>query len=186
MPNEYISECDIKRKIRNLKKLEMKLRFNQMDFSSKNAHSCPSNPNIHNKKMVWDDFFDLRNMNEPCVKKETHALTTKQKIEDNKQNIKKARYYLNDIMHMSKDEFKSVISEFHYAVFYQIYKETGMINMNLYNPDILLKLGLPFDADEKAIKSKFRELAKKYHPDAGGDKEKFNDLLEQFNALHMK
>lgn len=58
-----------------------------------------------------------------------------------------------------------------------------MINVPLYNPDILARLGLPIDADSKAIKKKFRELAKKYHPDTGGDSSKFIEFMEDYKKL---
>ena len=40
---------------------------------------------------------------------------------------------------------------------------------------------LPTTASEDDIKKKFRELAIKYHPDNGGDKDKFTALLEHKN-----
>ena len=40
---------------------------------------------------------------------------------------------------------------------------------------------LPTTASEEDIKTKFRELAMKYHPDKGGDKDKFTALLEHKN-----
>ena len=40
---------------------------------------------------------------------------------------------------------------------------------------------LPTTASEDDIKTKFRELAMKYHPDKGGDKDKFTVLLEHKN-----
>lgn len=40
---------------------------------------------------------------------------------------------------------------------------------------------LPTTATEEDIKQKFRELAMKYHPDKGGDKDKFTALLEHKN-----
>lgn len=42
-------------------------------------------------------------------------------------------------------------------------------------------MGLSTDATEEDIKTKFRELAIKYHPDKGGDKDKFTALLEHKN-----
>lgn len=42
-------------------------------------------------------------------------------------------------------------------------------------------MGLSTDATEEDIKTKFRELAVKYHPDKGGDKDKFTALLEHKN-----
>lgn len=42
-------------------------------------------------------------------------------------------------------------------------------------------MGLSTNATEDEIKTKFRELAMKYHPDKGGDKDKFTALLEHKN-----
>lgn len=42
-------------------------------------------------------------------------------------------------------------------------------------------MGLPTTATEEEIKTKFRELAMIYHPDKGGDKDKFTALLEHKN-----
>jgi hypothetical protein len=42
-------------------------------------------------------------------------------------------------------------------------------------------MGLSTDATEDEIKTKFRDLAMKYHPDKGGDKDKFTALLEHKN-----
>jgi len=47
-------------------------------------------------------------------------------------------------------------------------------------------LGVPENASEEEIKKKFRELAKKYHPDIGGDPEKFKKILEAYRVLSDK
>jgi DnaJ-class molecular chaperone len=47
----------------------------------------------------------------------------------------------------------------------------------------LAQLGLPYDADKNTIKKRFRELAKKYHPDTGGDSMKFIQLMESYRKL---
>ncbi|MEM5875696.1 MAG: DnaJ domain-containing protein [Candidatus Aenigmatarchaeota archaeon] len=47
-------------------------------------------------------------------------------------------------------------------------------------------LGIPPDSSEKDIKKKFRELVKKYHPDKGGDSEKFKEILEAYMILSDK
>lgn len=47
-------------------------------------------------------------------------------------------------------------------------------------------LGVPENASEEEIKKKFRELAKKYHPDVGGDPEKFKKILEAYRVLSNK
>ena len=45
-------------------------------------------------------------------------------------------------------------------------------------PDYYKTLGVPRDADADAIKKAFRKLARKHHPDAGGDEAKFKEINE--------
>lgn len=138
---------EIKRKIRKLKRLEVKIRFANNSFAN-------------TADLVWDKFFDL------------HEVSTKE-----------AKYSLNRLAAMSKDEFKNVVSEYFFNIYFKFYKENGIVNMHLYEPDILVQMGLPFDADANAIKKKFRELAKKYHPDTGGDSTKFIELMKNYKKL---
>lgn len=56
MSDCYISYGDIKRKIRNLKKVELKIRFHVMDFSDSNNKNIWTKMN--NANLIWDDFFD--------------------------------------------------------------------------------------------------------------------------------
>ena len=44
-------------------------------------------------------------------------------------------------------------------------------------------MGLAPDASATDIKRRFRELAKKYHPDSGGDQSKFIELMENYHKL---
>ena len=44
-------------------------------------------------------------------------------------------------------------------------------------------LGVKRDATQDDIKKAFRKLAAKYHPDAGGDEEKFKELNEANEVL---
>ena len=44
-------------------------------------------------------------------------------------------------------------------------------------------LGVSKDASDKEIKSAFRKLAVKYHPDAGGDEAKFKEISEAYETL---
>ena len=48
---------------------------------------------------------------------------------------------------------------------------------------MLAQMGLRYDADNNAVKKKFRELAKKYHPDMGGESTKFIEMMEQYRKL---
>ena len=50
-------------------------------------------------------------------------------------------------------------------------------------PDYYKTLGVARDATPEQIKKAFRKLAAKYHPDAGGDEEKFKDINEAYEVL---
>lgn len=150
---------DIKRKIRKLKKLELKIRFNLTNYEDKRFETIVK---MHQGRLVWDEFFDLHDVPSKSVK-----------------------YPIKSIEVLNKDQIKDVISEYFFRVYYQFYKENGMLNFSIYDPDILAQLGLPYDADNVAIKKRFRELAKQYHPDAGGDSKKFIELMEQFETFHL-
>ena len=114
----------------------------------------------HTSGLVWDEFFDL-----------------------GKNKGGGTRYSLDSLASMSNDEYQSVISEYFLYVYYRLYKENGIVDMPIYDPDILIQMGLPGDADSYTIKKKFRELAKKYHPDTGGDGRKFIELMENYKKL---
>ena len=44
-------------------------------------------------------------------------------------------------------------------------------------------LGVKRDASDDEIKRAFRKLAAKYHPDAGGDEQKFKEVSEAYTTL---
>ena len=50
-------------------------------------------------------------------------------------------------------------------------------------PDYYKILGVARDATPEHIKKAYRKLARKYHPDAGGDEEKFKDVNEAYEVL---
>lgn len=155
MPDSFFTREEIKRKIRKLKKVEVKIRFGNSGFSE-NGFS----EKIKNVKLVWDEFFDLNGVYKGHSK-----------------------YSLASLVAMEKNTLKDIISEFFFNVYYRYYKENGIVNTGLYNPNLLAQLGLPYDADRNIIKKRFRELAKKYHPDTGGDSTKFIDLMENYKKL---
>jgi len=110
--------------------------------------------------LVWDDFFDLHE--EPKGK---------------------AKYTLNVLAAMSHEEYRSVIDEYFALVYYELYKEDEITIVKTYDPAILAQLNLPFNADEKDIKRRFRELVKEYHPDIGGKSENFIELMKVYEKL---
>lgn len=55
--------------------------------------------------------------------------------------------------------------------------------MRVYDPRLLAQMGLPPQARQTEIKSRFRSLAKEHHPDCGGDEEAFICLIETYRKL---
>lgn len=150
--SDYIDE--IKRKLRSLKKLEIKIRFGSTFYTEKPAKK------LLKVSLVWDEFFDINDI-----------------------TGKKARYSLADIAAKSREDFKNIVNEFFFSVYYKYYMENGLTNINLYDPEILKWMELPQDAGLEEIKKRFRELAKKYHPDMGGDSSRFIELMENYKKL---
>lgn len=157
MSDCYDNYDEIKRKIRKLKKLEVKIRCSNTNYADSKQGLFVKPKTLD---LVWDEYFDLH---EVCTGK--------------------AKYSISRLAGMNKEEFKNVISEFFFYIYFRFYKENGIVNINLYDPDILAQMGLPIDADGNEIKKKFRELAKKYHPDTGGDSAKFIELMENYKRL---
>ena len=146
MNAQFTALSNLKRRLRQLKKLEITIRFCGL-----------AKEDI---QLVWDTFFDL-----------------------NETPRGGARYTLSVLAAMSREEYKCVIDEFFAQVYYEFYKENGIANENLYDPSLLAQLDLPATSDSIDIKKRFRELAKEYHPDAGGSNEKFIQLMETYKNL---
>jgi hypothetical protein len=149
---------ETKRKLRKLKKLEIKLRFGGFGNAvNLNADSIMDSRRI---KLVWDEFFSIGGGGRAAVK-----------------------YKLEDVAAMTRDEYKNVLDEFFFNVYYRYYTENGITAAQLYDPELLGWMGLAPDASAADIKKRFRELAKKYHPDTGGDGGKFIELMENYHKL---
>ena len=84
---------------------------------------------------------------------------------------------------MDKTEIKAVIEEYFFHVYYIFYKENGLFFKDTYDPDMLKLLGLDPYSSISDIKKRFREFAKMYHPDLGGEREKMIELLDVYNKL---
>ncbi|NLK74111.1 MAG: DnaJ domain-containing protein [Clostridiales bacterium] len=160
MPQDKWKQDEIKRKLRELKKLEIKLRSNSFDLHDLHKDYIKNNREFKDKDLVWNKFFDLKS-----------------------ETTQNARYSIYNLIEMTKDEFKDVIIEYFYYVYYSIYKENAFADYSMIDTEIFIYLGLPVYADHDEIKKKFRELAKKYHPDNGGDSTMFMELMKHYKNI---
>jgi hypothetical protein len=110
--------------------------------------------------LVWDSLFSL-----------------------NGNPARKAKYTLTTLSGLDRNAYKSIVDEFFARVYYEYYKENGIAFYNAYDPDTLSRLDLPAHADEGDVKRRFRELAKKHHPDTGGDAAEFIELMKTYEKL---
>lgn len=140
----------LKRKLRELKKAEKRIRFSY-------------EPSSTSKKYVWDDYFSTKSLNELNVK-----------------------YSLWKLIRLSEQELEEIFEEYFYSVYFQHCKENGLSFVDIYDVDLLSVFGLNPGAFADDIKKRFRELAKKYHPDRGGDNDKMIELIEAYNKLINK
>jgi hypothetical protein len=136
----------LKRKLRQLKKLELRIRFKDQ-------------PIIGTQKLVWDVFFST------------------------KTNNSSVKYSLPSLLKLRREEFKAIVEEYFYRLYFQNFQENGLKVVDVYDPQLLSLLGLPAYAGIVGIKARFRELAKRYHPDHGGDSEKFIELMGIYERL---
>jgi len=116
-------------------------------------------PNDPAHKLVWDVFFSTKPGNT------------------------QVKYPLPQLVSMNETEYKGVIEEFFFRIYYQSYQENGLSIGDVYEPQLLELLGLPPFAGFQEVKRRFRELAMRYHPDRGGDTEKFIELMETYNQI---
>src|SRR6266487_1961080 len=142
-----LSVAQLKRKLRQLKQLEITIRFGRQ--------VAPGHPTL-----VWNVFFSTKANSSAAVK-----------------------YPLPRLLEMNHDELKAVIDEFFFRVYYQNYQDQGLTHADVYDPQLLALLGLPPYAGSEELKKRFRELAKRYHPDHGGDSKQFMELLDIYERL---
>ena len=157
MANPYKNVDDIKRKLRELKKLESKIHSYNLQPDKKSATYKNSSD------LVWNKFFDLKNSSD-----------------------KEAKYSIDELSLMTKVEFTGIINEYFYHVYYWFYKERGIADNSLINIDILTELGLPLDSAYEDVLRAFREHVKAYHPDNGGDVTKFLEIMESYNKFRTE
>ncbi len=137
----------LKRKLRQLKQLEITFRFGQY-------------PTSNHQQLVWDVFFSTRAYDSVSVK-----------------------YPLSRLIAMEHDELRSVIDEYLVRVYSQTAQDQGIVKADVYDPELLAQLGLPPYAGMAEIIQRFRTLAKQYHPDVGGESERFIELLAAYERL---
>lgn len=140
----------LKRKLRELKKAEKRIRFNY-------------EPSSTSKRYVWDDYFSTKGINDLTVK-----------------------YPLWKLIRLSEQELEEIFEEYFYIVYFQHCKKNGLNFVDVYDVNALSVFGLNPRASAEDIKKKFRELAKKYHPDRGGDNDKMIELIKAYNKLINK
>ena len=110
--------------------------------------------------LVWEQFFDLNGAG-------------------------RGKYTLEALAAMSREAYQAVIAEYWSFVYHRVIGESDL-HAACYNAGVLLKWGLPGDADEAAVKRRFRELAKRTHPDTGGDAKDFIRLMAEYKKLAGK
>lgn len=101
--------------------------------------------------LVWSQYFELK--------------------EPYKGN---AKYNLDQLINMSEIEFEKVIKNYFNSILNQIYSQEKII-------EIYPIFNLPLNSDMDTVKSRFRELAKKMHPDTGGSHEEFIALSQAYD-----
>jgi len=111
-------------------------------------------------KLIWDVFFSTKAEDDPSVK-----------------------YSLSQMLEMDHEKLKAIFEEYFYRIYFQNYKENGLTLADVHDPHLLELLGLPPHAGARDIKSRFRQLAMRYHPDRGGDSDRFIELVDIYEKL---
>lgn len=115
------------------------------------------------KKYVWNDYFSTKSFNELTVK-----------------------YPLWKLIKFNEKELEEVFEEYFYSVYVEQCKESGLSLDSIYDINVLSVFGLNPGATIDDVKKKFRELAKKYHPDRGGDSDKMIEIIDAYHKLINK
>ena len=142
-----LSLAQLKRKLRQLKQLELTIRFGRQPL--------PTQPTL-----VWSVFFSTKAADPASVK-----------------------YPLSRLLQMDHQELKAVFDEYFFRVYTQTYQDQGFTQADVYDSQLLALLELPPYAGLAEIKQRFRALAKRYHPDQGGDSEQFIELVNLYERL---
>ncbi len=109
---------------------------------------------------VWDEFFS-----------------------DDPGSSKKVRYPFGILNILDRESRKKIFQEYLYTVYL---RKAGMNRLSagsLQDPKALAVFGLPAGASLSDIKRVFREMAKRFHPDSGGDPEEMIRILDAYDTL---
>jgi DnaJ domain len=149
-----LTVSQLKRKLRQLRQLEMTLRFGQQQH-----------PPSDHPQLVWDVFFSTKTSDRdpPSVK-----------------------YPLAQLLQMEHDQLKVVVDDYFIRVYSQISPDQDLTQADVYDPQLLVLLGLPPSAGIAEIRQRFRAMAQRYHPDHGGDSEQFVELVAIYERLRHK
>ena len=115
------------------------------------------------QKYVWDEYFSTKSINDLNVK-----------------------YPIWKLINFDKQALKEAFEEYFYSVYFRKYKDIGLDFDEIQDPGVLNYFGLAPGASVDDIKKKFRELAKRYHPDCGGSSEKMIEVLDAYHRLLNK
>src|SRR5262249_48929756 len=110
--------------------------------------------------LVWDVFFSTKDADSRSVK-----------------------YPLAHLLHLQREEFKAIVDEYFSRIYAQATQNRGLTQAEVYDPQLLARLGLPTYAGSGEIKQRFRALAKQYHPDRGGESAQFIELVDLYERL---
>jgi len=143
----------LKRKLKQLRQTEIAIRF-------KNRPAPAGNDGL-----VWGEFFSAK----PAGAGASRPV----------------RYTLEALEQMDREQLSEIFRDYVCFVYFQYYKEMGIPfeSGRGYDPHLLALLGLPPLATGEDVRKRFRELARKYHPDTGGDQGQFIALMEVYNQL---
>lgn len=109
--------------------------------------------------LIWNKYFSTKSENN---------------------NVKYNLSILASVDHITR---KEIFEEYFYEIYYIYMNENNFCYQSLYNPELLDLFDLSPYSTIDEIKKRFKELAKKYHPDLGGDNDKMIQLLEIYNKL---
>lgn len=96
------------------------------------------------------------------------------------------RYPLSYLLSIDTERYRRIADEYLAFVYSDLFDQTKFISQDHYDKHLLIQLELPYDADERQIKKRFRQLALTHHPDTGGDPQKFIELMNLYRGLIEK